>query len=112
VSAFTEDDLLAGVADALTLGRWDWTHARRSDLATLMGTPGVPDIIAVHERGTLLALELKSDHGSPTADQLRWITRLARAQAVDARVVYPDQYDALLVELVGDQLQRPPRRRA
>ena len=108
----TEDELLEGVTDALTLGRWDWTHTRRSDLAQLMGTPGVPDIFAVSgERGMFLALELKSDHGEPTRDQVRWLTRLGQARHVDPRIVYPDQYDALLAELVGERLQRPPRRR-
>ncbi len=109
----TEEELLAGVTDALTIGRWDWTHARRSDLAQLMGTPGVPDIFAVSgERGMLLALELKSDHGQPTRDQARWLTRLSKARHVDARIVYPDLYDALLRELVGEQMIGTPRRRA
>lgn len=108
----TEDELLEGVTDALTLGRWDWTHTRRSDLAQLMGTPGVPDIIAVSgERGMLLALELKSDHGQPTRDQARWLTRLGQARHVSARLVYPGDYDALLAELVGERLQRSRLRR-
>lgn len=106
----TEDELLEGVTDALTMGGWLWTHARRSDLALMQGSPGVPDLFAVHgELGRLLAMEIKGDHGQPTPDQSRWLVALARAH-VDARLVYPDQYDALLVELVGERLQRKGRR--
>lgn len=106
----TEDELLAGVTDALTVGGWLWTHGRRSDLAQLMGTPGVPDLLAVHhDRAAFLALELKADHGQPTRDQQAWLVALSRAH-VDTRLVYPHDYDALIVELVGDRLQRKRRR--
>ena len=52
-----EDELLIGVTDALTLGGWLWTHVRRSDLAITQGSPGVPDLWAVHyERRLFIAL--------------------------------------------------------
>lgn len=102
----TEDELLEGVADALTVGGWIWSHSRRSDLAVIQGTPGIPDIIAVHpERARFVALELKADHGEPTRDQTRWLVAMERAR-VDVRLVYPEDYDALVVELVGDRLKR------
>ena len=105
-----EEELLEGVTDALTVGGWRWTHARRSDLALLQGTPGVPDLFAVHhELARFLALEIKAEHGSPTFDQTAWLVALSRAH-VDARLVYPADYDALIVELVGDRLQRKRRR--
>ena len=107
----TEDELLVGVTDALTLGGWYWTHTRRSDLGMLQGTPGVPDILAAHgDRGTLLALELKSDHGQPTRDQAQWLGVLGRCRHVDPRLIYPLDYDALVVELVGDRLERKRKR--
>jgi hypothetical protein len=107
-----EDELLEGVTDALTVGGWLWSHQRRSDLAITQGTPGIPDLFAVHhELGRFLALELKSDHGEPTRDQTRWLVALSRAN-VDTRLVYPDQYDPLIVELVGNRLKGHVRRRA
>ena len=106
----TEDELLEGITDTLTMGGWLWTHARRSDLAITQGTPGIPDLFAVHPgRRAFVALELKSNHGQPTADQSLWLTALARAH-IDTRLVYPADYDALIVELVGDRLQRKRRR--
>ncbi len=110
-----EDDLLEGITEVLELGGWRWTHTRRSDLAVMQGTPGVPDLFAVRSAadagrgGHFLALELKSDHGQPTAAQSGWLVDLARA-GIDARLVYPEDYDALIVELVGDRLQRKRRR--
>lgn len=110
--SMTEAELLEGVTDALTVGGWIWTHTRRSDLATIQGTPGVPDIFAVHpDRRVFMALELKSDHGQPTRDQSRWLAALAQAGCVNGvRLVYPGDYDALVVELVGDRLQQKRRR--
>lgn len=93
----TEDEMLAGLTDALTLAGWLWTHARRSDLALMMGSPGLPDIIAVHPtRRLILAWELKGPHGQPTGDQVAWIAALAPHPTVDARVIWPAQYDAAL----------------
>lgn len=107
----TEDELLEGVTDALTLGGWLWTHTRRSDLAVIQGTAGVPDLLAVHpDRRRFMALELKGEHGDPTRDQTRWLQSLALA-GIDTRLVYPDEYDALIVELVGDRLERKRRSR-
>ncbi len=54
----TEDELLAGITEALTFGGWRWTHILRSDGVT-MGMAGLPDIIAVHAgREIVLAWEL------------------------------------------------------
>jgi len=97
----TEDELLAGVTDALTLGGWLWTHHRRSDLALTMGHTGVPDIIAVHPgRRQLLVLELKTEIGRLDPRQREWIAALLRA-GVDARIVRPDDYDDLVHELLA-----------
>lgn len=99
----TEDELLEGVTMALTLGGWRWTHPRRSDLAQTMGAPGLPDIIAVHPtRGLVLAWELKGSDGRPTGDQVAWISAMAKPEVrVDARVLYPLDYDRALELIVG-----------
>ncbi len=96
----TEDELLAGITDALTLAGWTWTHIRRSDGIT-MGNAGLPDIIAVHPvRQTMLLWELKADRGRVTTDQLRWLIGGA-ASIVDARIVKPDEYDEALAIILA-----------
>lgn len=95
-----ENDLLAGVTDALTVGGWRWTHHRRSDRALMMGHTGFPDIFAVHPgRRKVLALELKTEAGRLDQRQREWISALLRA-GIDARVVRPADYADLVDELV------------
>jgi hypothetical protein len=72
----TEDELLQGITQALTLAGWRWTHIINSRGVT-MGDPGLPDIIAVHPNrpGRVLCWELKGqnsrgDNGRPTYDQV------------------------------------------
>lgn len=98
----TEDELLAGITEALTLAGWRWSHHRRSDQAILMGDPGLPDIIAVHPTREIpvLAWELKTERGSVTRDQLGWIFDLGAA-GLDARLVRPADYDTALSLIVG-----------
>lgn len=98
----TEDELLAGITEALTFGGWRWTHLIRSDGVT-MGHPGLPDIIAGHpERPIVLAWELKTEKGQASADQWAWLRALQPALCVDARIVRPADYDpALEVILQG-----------
>lgn len=96
-----EDELLEGVTGALTLSGWRWTHIRRSDRVT-MGDAGLPDIIAVHpSRGIVLAWELKGAGGRPTGDQVAWIAGLHTAHTLDARILYPADYDEALRLIVG-----------
>lgn len=99
----TEEELLAGVTEALGYGTgWRWTHIRRSDGIT-QGHPGLPDIIAVNaDRGLVLAWELKVAKGVVTRDQHAWLFGLDRAAGVDARIIRPVDYDdALAVILRG-----------
>jgi hypothetical protein len=96
----TEDELLAGITEALTLAGWRWTHIRRSDTVT-MGMSGLPDIIAAHVmRDVVLAWELKSEHGTLSGDQAGWLTVL-RNVCVDARVIRPVDYDRALQVIIG-----------
>lgn len=97
--AMTEDDLLAGITEALTYGGWRWTHIRRSDGVTV-GATGLPDIIACHpDRSVVLAWELKSKHGVVMPDQMAWLLGL-RGPQVDARIVRPADYDAALAVIL------------
>lgn len=100
----TEDDLLIGLTDALTMTGWQWTHARRSDLARLMGSTGVPDILAVSEhRRTMLAWELKTEKGQTTYEQVAWIRALQSVRAIDARIIRPSEYEQALGVIVNAQ---------
>lgn len=91
----TEDDLLSGLTDALTLGGWRWTHILNSRGVT-MGYSGLPDIIAAHPSFRVnLALELKDDKGQPTPDQVAWLHALHDKPTV-AKIVRPDDYDLML----------------
>jgi hypothetical protein len=97
----TEDELLAGITEALELGGWVWTHIRRSDGVT-MGWSGLPDVIAAHDDLELvLAWELKSRSGRVSPDQLRWLFALGTAAPnVDARIIRPADYDQALEVLI------------
>lgn len=91
----TEDELLAGITEALTFSGWRWTHIRRSDGVT-QGMAGLPDVIAARgDRELVLAWELKSARGVVSADQLAWLFAL-RSPSVDARIIRPRDYDAAL----------------
>ena len=102
-TSMSEDELLLGLTQALTLAGWRWSHHRRSDQALLQGDPGLPDIIAVHPtRSRALAWELKGTAGRPTGDQVAWIAGLAApALRVDARILWPADYDRALNVIVG-----------
>jgi hypothetical protein len=98
----SEDELLAGLTDALRIAGWRWTHIRRSDGVT-MGDSGLPDIIATHPTrpgARVLAWELKDHRGQLTPEQWGWQLGL-RDRIVDARTIRPAEYDdalALIIE--------------
>lgn len=99
-SDMTEDELLLGITEALTIAGWRWTHIRRSDGVTV-GNAGLPDIIAVHpDRDEVLAWELKSERGQLTPDQFGWIAGMNR-RTIDARVIKPRDYDDALNVILG-----------
>lgn len=116
----TEDELYAGITEALTLSGWRWMHIIRSDgRMTGNGAVGWPDIAAVHPtRCHLILWELKGDGGHVTTDQWAWIGPLAVISValgvnaptwkqgggdaqLDARIVTPADYDAALAYIVG-----------
>ena len=95
-AAMREDDLLAGLTEAMTLAGWRWTHVRRSDRALVMGSKGWPDIVAIPPvAGPVLVIEAKADLGRLTDDQGFWLVRLLQS-GVTAAVVRPVDYDRAL----------------
>lgn len=98
--SMSEDDLFAGITDALTLAGWRWTHIRDSHGVTV-GSAGLPDIIAVHpDRLIVLVWELKDRRRAVTPEQAAWITA-ANGRRVDARVLRPADYDDALRTILG-----------
>jgi hypothetical protein len=95
----TERELLEALAEALELTGWTWMHIIRSDGVT-QGDRGFPDLIA-GKQGVdwMLAWELKSATGQPTADQLGWQLAL-RHSGIDVRIVRPVDYDRALEVIV------------
>lgn len=99
--AMTEDELLQGITDALTIAGWRWFHVRRSDLAVVQGHQGWPDVFAVHPLRPRVALvmELKTATGQLTGDQGAWIA-LLRLAGLEAVVIRPDDYDRILAVIL------------
>lgn len=103
----TEDELLYGIAEALTFAGWRWQHSRRSDRAVVMGDPGLPDIVAVHlGRAEGLAWELKSSEGRTTPDQAAWLAGLGQLRAIDTRIIRPTDYDDALRAILRPIVER------
>lgn len=99
-SSMTEDELLTGLTDAMTLAGWRWMHILRSDGVTV-GSSGWPDLVAVHpDRPYVIAWELKGYRTPVTPDQAAWLAGL-RDRTVDARLVRPADYDQALNIILG-----------
>lgn len=98
----TEDELFAGLTDALTLAGWRWMHIIRSDGVTA-GAAGWPDLVAVHpSRNVVLAWELKGERTPVSSDQAAWLVGL-RDRPVDARLIRPRDYDDALRVILSAQ---------
>jgi len=96
--------MLRGILDTMAGTGWWAHHVRRMDMAIAAGDTGFPDIVAAHPgRGRLLVLELKSGTGSYRPGQREWLAAFLAA-GVDARTVWPADYDALIAEIAGDRL--------
>lgn len=96
----TEDELMRGITDALTLAGWTWMHIIRSDGVTA-GGEGFPDIVAYHPLRHLVILwELKGERTPITAAQASWIANTA-GLPIDSAIVRPVDYDAALDMILG-----------
>lgn len=114
----SEAELLLGLGQALTMAGWLWYHVVRSDgVSSGSGALGFPDIVAVHPRRLHLILwELKGSGGTPTPDQWAWMQPLAllagtigtcTPQLLDARILWPADYDTALEYIVGKREAMP-----
>lgn len=89
----SEADWQRTVEGALTNLGWSWQHVRRTrgrhgEWTTSTSHAGWPDLVAL--RGALiLSIELKSETGSPTDEQLEWLARFARLIGGRAWIVTP-----------------------
>jgi hypothetical protein len=67
--------------------------------------PGFPDWILVKHgikrNGRLVALELKTERGQPTPEQLAWIGALSTIPGCDARIIRPSGLQAAADLLAG-----------
>jgi hypothetical protein len=88
VDVMSEDELLVGITDALTLAGWTWMHIIRSDGVT-MGHSGWFDIVAAKD-GRILLWELKGPNGQLSHEQLRW-QLAATGREADCRVIRPQR---------------------
>ena len=94
----TERDWMQAVLDAARYLGWTCFHAfdaRRSE-------PGWPDIVCVREGGPILAWECKTARGRTTPAQERWLEVLGSVPGVDARVIRPDDWEAVVRALRGE----------
>ena len=71
-------------------------HCDRGDVS-LRGDAGFPDLVLAR-KDRVMFVEVKSARGRLGKNQAAWFGVLTAAGA-DARVVYPDQVDALIDEL-------------
>lgn len=99
VPRMTEEELLRAIGDALTLTRRRWHHVRRSDLARVMGTQGLPDVLAI-VGDTLHAWELKTEDGRPTPEQIGWLRGFRGVRSIDAQIIRPEDLDTVLDQLL------------
>lgn len=86
----SEDDLLAFVAECLTLYKWLWNHphdSRRSN-------PGLPDIVATRG-GRVIFCELKSQVGRVSQAQEAWLAELRKNSCVETYLWRPSDMRAI-----------------
>jgi hypothetical protein len=99
----SEADLQRIVTDALTLCGFHWLHIRAGRTAGGWAVPvrgplgvGFCDVLAVRPRDQrIVAIELKQQRASPTADQLAVMAVLAAA-GIEVYVIRPSDIDHIL----------------
>ena len=85
----TEAQFQRSVLELAAWRRWRVYHTRLS----IGSHRGFPDVIACR-RDRIVALELKSERGKPTSDQVDWLAALADA-GVEAHLVRPSDWSML-----------------
>lgn len=101
-----ETEFQKQVTDLAELLGYVWVHFRPARTAHGWATPvsgplgkGWPDLILVRERdGRRLAVELKSDKGAPSLEQLE-VLRVLKASGFETYLWRPTDFDDLVVVL-------------
>lgn len=93
----TEDQLKGAVIDLAEANGWLVYSIRRSDQARVQGRrktgEGFPDLLMVHPvRGSMLAVELKSERGKVTPQQVRWLEAFGTVRHVSPGVWRPEHW--------------------
>lgn len=110
----TETEWQRTVEQALSTFGWDWMHVRRTRgkggaWTTSTSKPGWPDLVALRG-GLILGIELKSETGSPTPEQLEWLARFSRLVGGRGWVVTPsDPAWDTFVSWLRDPITAPRR---
>ena len=96
LKAMTERQFQKQVTDALGKRGWIWWHVPNMRQTTA----GLPDIIAIHAgRPVVLAWELKREGGKATPIQQAVINVMQGIPGVDARIIRPSDWAAVLEDL-------------
>lgn len=96
----SEDDFKLRVIHTAQLNGWCVHHSRPVRLPNgkwatpLQGDPGLPDLVLARG-GVVLLVELKTDTGKPTPEQLRWLA----AAGPFGRLWRPRDWSAIVSEL-------------
>lgn len=110
----TEAQWQQTVTSALSTFGWDWMHVRRTRgkgglWTTSTSQPGWPDLVALRG-GLIVGIELKSETGRPTAEQLEWLARFSRLIGGRAWLVTPsDPAWDTFVAWIRDPMNAPRR---
>jgi hypothetical protein len=98
-----EKDLQKAVVDIAHLSGWKVHHTRTVQIAgggwaSPCIDKGFPDLILVNELGECLAVELKSDKGNASIDQLNWL-RMLHAAGVETHIWRPADWGYIVARL-------------
>lgn len=98
--ALSEDQLKKRIIDTAMLYGWRVCHVRPARkrngtwITPIEGHAGLPDLVLARD-GQVLLVELKSERGKPTADQLAWL----EAAGDNGHLWHPSDWPAALVLL-------------
>lgn len=88
LTAMSEEDFQQDVIDLAKLRKWRYYHCRNSRKSTA----GFPDLVLVSAaRGRIVYMELKTESGEPSAEQLNWIDDL-KACGQEAYIFRPSDF--------------------
>ena len=107
-----EADRQGSIEAALRLAGYLWCHFRpawseKGYRTALSGTPGFPDIVAVHpsRHDSPLFVEVKADRGTRTGAQVMWAEALIRGGADYWLADSKEETDRLLEYITGGKVQ-------